>query len=59
MRYGDCKGEEGRDIPDDFKETEFETVATFGAHTEIRKYKKTSVFVAIFRIFEMVKGRND
>lgn len=42
------------DVPDDFKETEFKTVATFGAHTEIWKYEKASVFVAILGIFEMI-----
>jgi predicted RNA-binding protein len=44
----------GRDVPDDFKETEFQTVAAFGAHAKIRKYKETGVFVAILGIFEMV-----
>lgn len=57
-RWGSAR-ERREDVLDDFKETEFKTVATLGAYTEIWKNKKTSVFVAILGIFEMVKGRND
>lgn len=44
----------GTDAPDDFKETEFETVASFGAHAKIRKYEKAGVLVAVLGIFEVV-----
>ena len=49
-------GESIKAIPDNLKQGKFETVASFHSHTEIGEYEKGSIFPAILRVLEVIKG---
>ena len=44
--------------PNNFKQTELQSVTAFGPHAQIREYKEASVSSARFCILEVVQGRH-
>jgi hypothetical protein len=46
-------------LPNNFEQAQFQSIAALCPDTQIRKDKETGVFVVMLGVFEVIEGRDD